>query len=94
MLINVPEDVVQRLEKLAEEDATSVEEVLRALLNRYAPDAPVGSLAQMAENARAAGLASAESVDTAERSREILNTEFVDYLRRHADKDTDDDHHG
>jgi hypothetical protein len=94
MLINIPEDVAQRLEKLAEEESSTVEEVLRALLNRYTPDTPPGSLAQMAQNARAAGLASAESVDTAERSREILNAEFADYLRRRMDEDADDDHHG
>jgi hypothetical protein len=67
MLINVPEDVAQRLEKLAEAQGSSVGEVLKTLLNRYAP----GSLAEMAQNARDADLASAQPVDTAERSRDI-----------------------
>ena len=41
-----------------------------------------GSLADMAQNARQAGLASAQLVDTAARSREILNAEYADDLKR------------
>ena len=41
-----------------------------------------GSLANMAQNARQAGLASAQPVDTAARSREILNAEYADDLKR------------
>ena len=41
-----------------------------------------GSLADMAQNARQAGLASAQPVDTAARSREILNAEYADDLKR------------
>jgi hypothetical protein len=94
MLMNIPEDVADRLEKLAQAQGSSVADVLKTLLNRYAPDTPPGSLAEMAQNAREAGLASAQSVDTAERSREILNTEYADYLKRRTEPNPDDDHNG
>ena len=94
MVLNIPEDVAERLEKLAHEQGVSVGNMLETLLNRYAPEAPSGSLAAMAQNAREAGLASAHPVDTAERSRDILNTEYADYLRRRAQSGSNDDHHG
>ena len=94
MLINIPEDVARRLEKLAQEEGSSVGDLLKTLLNRYAPDSPPGSLAELAQNAREAGLASAEPVDTASRSRKILNTEYADYLKQRMDRGTNDDHNG
>ena len=91
MLVNIPEDVAARLEKLAEDQGSTVGDVLKTLLNRYAPDSPPGSLAEMAQNAREAGLASSQSVDTAERSREILNTEYAAYLKRRTEQGRADD---
>ena len=41
-----------------------------------------GSLADMARNARQAGLASTHPVDTSAYSREILNAEYADNLKR------------
>ena len=55
-------------------------------MDRYASEIAPGSLAEMAQNAREAGLASDERVDTAGRSREILNTEYADYLKRRRNK--------
>ena len=43
---------------------------------------PPGTLARFAEVAQRAGLATKEPVDTSERSREILNAEFADYVDR------------
>jgi hypothetical protein len=94
MLINIPEDIAHKLEKLAEEQGSSVGDVLKELLNRYAPDPSPGTLAEIAENARETGLASAHPVDTAERSREILGTEYADYLKGRIDNNADDDHNG
>ncbi len=91
MLIDLPEEVAQRLEKLAREQGSSVSELLKTLLNRYAPESPPGSLAEMAQNARKAGLASTQQVETAEHSREILNTEYADYLKRRMDQGSDGD---
>ena len=93
MLVNIPEDVADRLKKLAQEQGSSVGDVLKTMLNRYAPELP-GSLAEMAQNAREAGLASAQPVDTAERSREILSTEYADYLKRRMESSPDDNHNG
>ena len=42
--------------------------------------------ADFARNAKAAGLSSPHPVDTSERSREILNTEFADYLKRRVNR--------
>ena len=49
---------------------------------------PPGSLAALAENARKANLGalSSKKVDTAARSREILNAEFADYITRNWNK--------
>lgn len=94
MLMNIPEDIAQRLEALALREGSSVGDLLKTLLNRYAPDTPPGSLAEMAQNAREVGLASVQAVDTAEHSREILNTEYADYLKHRMDKDTDAPHSG
>ena len=87
MQINVPADVAQRLEKLAEQEGSTIGDFLLTLLNRYAPESPPGSLAEMAQNAREAGLASRQPVDTAEHSREILNSEYADYLKRRMKND-------
>ena len=65
MLVNIPEDVVARQEKLAEAQGSTVGDVLKTLLNRYAPDTQPGSLAEMAQNAQEAGTASSQSVDKA-----------------------------
>ena len=86
MVINIPDEVARRLEELAEQQGFTVGDLLRTLLDRYASEIPPGSLAEMAQNAREAGLTSGESVDTAERSREILNAEYADYLKRRSDK--------
>lgn len=86
MVLNIQKEVALRLEKLAEQQGTTVNDVLRTLLDRYAEEAPPGSLAEMARNAREAGLASREPVDTADRSREILNDEYADYLKRRSNQ--------
>jgi len=43
---------------------------------------PPGSLARFAQVAVKAGMASNTDVNTSERSREILNTEYADYLKK------------
>ena len=75
-----------------EKDA-NIGDLLRDLLERYGNDGENNARrnsratgADFARNALAAGLASAQPVDTADRSREILNTEFADYLKRRANR--------
>ena len=53
-------------------------EVVDVLTKEYPP----GSLARFAQVAIKAGMASKQRVDTAANSREILNTEYADYLKR------------
>lgn len=45
-------------------------------------DYPPGTFARFAQVAIKAGMASAEPVNTSDNSREILNTEYADYLKR------------
>jgi metal-responsive CopG/Arc/MetJ family transcriptional regulator len=77
MVIDIPQTVAERLERLAEKQGASIGDVLEALLDRYTEaetEMPRLSLAALAQNAREAQLASATEVDTAARSREILRS--------------------
>ena len=85
MTIDVPEDVALRLEELAKRKDADIGDLLRDLLERYESehendDKQWATLADLARHAKAAGLSSPKPVNTAGRSREILNTEYVDYL--------------
>ena len=91
MTIDIPEDIARRLHALAEREDNNINALLRDMLERFeeeedAKDRRRPTTADFARNARAAGLSSAHPVDTAERSREILNTEFADYLKRRANR--------
>ncbi len=86
MTIDIPEDVALRLEELAEQRDTSPGDLLREMIERYAKersheDKRWATLADLAQNAKEAGLASPHPVNTAARSREILNAEYADYLK-------------
>lgn len=56
----------------------STSELVETLETEYPP----GSLARFAQLALKAGMASKERVDTSAHSREILNTEYADYLKK------------
>ena len=86
MTIDIPADIARRLEELAERDNLEIDDLLRDMLERYPDNGESdqkqwATLADLARNAKEANLASLGPVDTAERSREILNTEFADYLK-------------
>ena len=83
MIIDIPQDLALRIEELAEEQGSTVEDLLRGLVDQEIPKKTRTTLADLAEIAVSAGLASDKPVDTAERSREILETEYTDYLKRH-----------
>jgi chromosome segregation and condensation protein ScpB len=91
MTLNIPDSLAQRLEEIAQEEGSTVADLLSNWLNRYAANSPAGSLAEMAENAREAALASAQLVETAEKSREILQSEYADYLKRRMETEHDND---
>ena len=85
MTIDIPEDIALRLEALAKRNDADIGELLRDMLERYADERATdekkwATLADLGRTAKAAGLATAQAVDTAARSREILNTEYADYL--------------
>lgn len=90
MFIEVSVELVRRMYELAKREDDYLAEQLGNLLKRYAEEAP--KYATLADLARYVDKLHAESpdepailVDTAERSREILNTEFPDYLASRVD---------
>lgn len=90
MTIDIPEDVALRLERLAKREDADIGKLLRDMLERYEDEGETNdkqwaTLADMARHAKELNMASSEPVNTAERSREILNTEFVDYLKSRLD---------
>lgn len=66
------------LAKLAIERGISPEYLSKLLAKEYPP----GSMGRLAQVAVKAGMASKKKVDTSARSREILNSEFADYIDR------------
>ena len=91
MTIDIPDDVALRLEQLAKREDADIGKLLRDMLERYEGEGDTkekrrATGADFARNALAAGLSSPHPVDTADRSREILNTEFADYLKRRANR--------
>ncbi len=90
MTIDIPEDIVQRLEALAEQNDADISDLLRDMLARFEAECETGdkqwaTLADMARHARELSMSSPEPGDPAGRSREILNTEFADYLQSRID---------
>ena len=83
MDIEVSDEVGLHLKELAEERELTVEELIRAMLDEYDVVRNSITLAELAENAAKARLSTPHPVDTSARSREILNNEFADYIRRH-----------
>ena len=86
MAIDIPQDISLRLQEIAQRQDMDVGDLLRDMIKRYGNERDNGDSGQYAtwgdllESARTAGLSTPEPVDTASRSREILNTEYADYL--------------
>ena len=85
MTIDIPEDIATRLKQLAAQNDADINDLLRDMLARYEADCETGdkrraTLADLARHAKAAGMASGQPTDTSARSREILNTEYTEYL--------------
>lgn len=66
----------------SEIQATESEQLLDEVVDDSKQEYPPGSLARFAKLALEASFASKEPVDTSARSREILNSEFADYIDR------------
>lgn len=82
MKIEVSDETGLHLQELAAERNQTVEELICAMLDRYdfkRKGIPMADLARIALEAR---LSTPEPVDTAARSREILNSEYAEYLNQ------------
>ncbi len=90
--IHISPELAEKLNRLAERERKTVDEMAEAILAKQVillslPDKPrPGSGAALLKSALAANINSGYS-DTAERSREILNNDFPNYLwsRMHED---------
>ena len=95
----VPPRLAERLHRIAEHEGRPAEDVLESLIEQYpvpeeTPDAdasaedipPPGTLARLAYEAERASFASGDP-DLVDKSREILRTEFPDYLKKRMNDD-------
>ena len=85
MALELPAELEKRLEEAAEERGLSVCGFLEEMLAKHPPKRKWATLADLVRNAKEANLATAQPVNTVERSREILNTEYADYLKSRID---------
>ena len=89
-LIIRSERLAFRLLEIARREQRSVEEMLEQWLEEHEPESAQiprpGSSEALLASALAADIASAGEVDTSARSREILETEYTDYLKRRLDE--------
>ena len=82
MNIEVSEEVGLHLKQLAEDRNLTMDELISAILERYDVKRRKGvTLADSAEMVSKAKLSTAESADTADNSRDILNTRYAEHLR-------------
>ena len=82
MKIEVSDEVALGLQRVAQRRGFTVSELLETLLVELDGEQPFATLADMANDAEKTGLAAPQPVNTAERSREILQTEYADHLKR------------
>lgn len=100
MILDIPEDISLQLAEMAQRQNEEIDELLRNMIKRYVTegntadgsvesDRRYATWGDLLKSAHEAGLASPEPVDTAARSREILQTEYADYLvKRRLDNDS------
>lgn len=90
--IHIPEQLARQLESIAQQENRSINDVAASILEMHMPEipsaaendddeAPPGSLAALIKAADEANFYG-EDTGIADRSREILDTEFAAYLRR------------
>lgn len=83
--VRISDTLAEKLARIAKRDQLSLDTVVENLLEQQVQDpdapAPPGTLAALLQAADEADLHSGYT-DTADRSREILNTEYGEYLRR------------
>src|SRR5262245_1308415 len=88
----IDDAIARQLQDIAGCENRSIDEILASLLARYtanraeSEESPPNLLLMLAEAAEKLGLRSGRE-DISSRSREILNTEWPDYLRHRRDSD-------
>ena len=90
MNYEIREDLAKRLEALAERDGADFNIMVHMILMNHVTEREkdgkrYATLADLARHAKELNMASPRPSNAAERSREILNTEFVDYLQSRID---------
>jgi hypothetical protein len=94
-MTQIREDLLQKLEQIAESQHRDVNDVLSDLLAPLTiseeETPPPGTLAALAASARRANI-QGEARFTSVNSREILNTEYAEYLQQRL-RDSHDDSH-
>jgi hypothetical protein len=103
LIISDPQ-IADRLRAIAERENRSIEQIIEDLLSIYVPPSgeileppktidpdnpPLGTLASLAAAGRRMSLRSGEN-DVSERSREILNTEYAEYLLNRMNRPSED----
>lgn len=83
--IQIPEEMARKLHAIAEREDTELAKSVGEMIEAQSDDRPWATLGDLELFAREArkrmnGDSSSEMVDDSARSREILNTEFADYL--------------
>jgi hypothetical protein len=93
------ERLAWRILDIARRENRTVEDVLETMVTGYqaaetgvqSDEPEPGTSAALLKYALEAGIASEHPVDTSDRSREILQAEFGDYLRRRLDEQSETD---
>jgi hypothetical protein len=91
------ERLAWKLFEIARRENRSVDDIIETLVEEHYPnqtdDKPApGSFAALNWSAEKAGIGrDSEPVDTSERSREILETEYADYLKRRMNEQSNSD---
>ncbi len=91
MMLDIPDNIARRLQALAERNDRRVEDVLSEILDQIESKACTdetqwATLADLARHAKLMNMASPHAVNIDESSRDILNTEFADYLQERIDR--------
>jgi predicted transcriptional regulator len=80
--ITLPSDLVEQLERLAEQQARSMDEVLRELLNAYAPVSRGNWALAVADGMAAADIPWKDDADASAHSREHFNQHLREQWER------------
>ena len=82
MNVELSDDIALELKRRAKDRGLTVDELVATLIRGTRRNGKRPTLAEFAENARKANLSTPYPVDTTARSREILETEYVEYIVR------------